>query len=75
MKILQWNILYKEDINNIVKELKRIDSDIVCIQELYLINEYNSKINALKEIYPYVYYEVADILQDGGKQCNAILSK
>ena len=39
MKILQWNIWYKEDINNIAKELKRIDADVVCIQELSFIGD------------------------------------
>ena len=31
MKVLQWNIWYKEEINNIANELKRIDADVVCI--------------------------------------------
>ncbi len=39
MKVLQWNIWYKEDINNIASELKRIDADVVCIQELSFIDK------------------------------------
>jgi len=35
IKLLQWNILYKENIDNIISELKRIDADIVCVQELW----------------------------------------
>jgi len=32
--LLQWNILYKEDIKNIVQFLKEHPADIVCLQEL-----------------------------------------
>lgn len=75
MKILQWNIWYKEDINNIAKELKRIDADIVCIQELSFVGNDKNSIDVLSQIYPYVYYEIADTFLDGRSQCNAILSK
>ena len=75
MKILQWNIWYKEDINNIVEELKRIDADVVCIQELSFIGDDRNSVKVLNEIYPYIYYEVADTFLDSRSQCNAILSK
>lgn len=75
MKVLQWNILYKENINNIAKELKRIDADIVCIQELSFIGDNRESVNVLSEVYPYVYYEIADTLSDNRSQGNAILSK
>ena len=75
MRVLQWNILYKEDINNIVKELKRIDADVVCIQELSFTDDEDEKINLLNSVYPYVYYEIADTLSDNRSQGNAILSK
>ena len=75
MKILQWNIWYKEDINNIAEELKRIDADVVCIQELSFIGDDRNSVKVLNEIYPYIYYEVADTFLDGRSQCNAILSK
>ena len=75
MKILQWNILYKEDINNIAKELKRIDADVVCVQELSFIGEDRTSVEVLSNIYPYIYYEIADTFLDGRSQCNAILSK
>jgi len=39
--ILQWNIWYKEKIENIVKTIKEIDPDIVCLQELALNCKYN----------------------------------
>ncbi len=76
MKILQWNIWFQEDINNIVKELKRIDADVVCIQELSYYGDDKESIEVLKKVYPYMYYEVADdSLMNGRSQCNAILSK
>jgi endonuclease/exonuclease/phosphatase family metal-dependent hydrolase len=34
MKLLQWNVWYKEDINNILKVIQGIDPDIICLQEL-----------------------------------------
>ena len=73
-RLLQWNIWNNEDIDNIVKELKRIDADIVCIQELAIKDENDIKIRKLKEIYPHIYYEKADTFLDGYSQCNAILS-
>ena len=75
MKILQWNIWYKEDINNIANELKRINADIVCIQELSFVGDDRTSVNVLNDVYPYVYYEIADTFLDGRSQCNAILSK
>ena len=75
MKVLQWNIWYKEEINNIANELKRIDADVVCIQELSFIGDDRTNVKILNEIYPYIYYEVAETFLDGRSQCNAILSK
>lgn len=75
IKLLQWNIWNNEDIDNIIKELKRIKADIVCIQELSIKDDNDLKIRKLKEVYPYIYYEKADTFLDGYSQCNAILSK
>lgn len=74
-RLLQWNIWNNEDIDNIIKELKRIDADIVCIQELAIKDDNDIKIRKLKEVYPYFYYEKADTFLDGYSQCNTILSK
>lgn len=42
MKLLQWNIWYREDANNILKALKQIDADVLCLQELTVNHpEYN----------------------------------
>ena len=75
IKLLQWNIWNNEDIDNIVKELKKIKADIVCIQELAIKDDNDIKIRKLKEVYPHIYYEKADTFLDGYSQCNAILSK
>jgi len=34
IKILQWNILFKEKAENILKLIKEIDADILCLQEV-----------------------------------------
>lgn len=74
IRLLQWNIWNNEDIDNIIKELKRLSPDIACIQELAIKDDNDIKIRKLKEVYPYIYYEKADTFQDGYSQCNAILS-
>ncbi|MBR2709008.1 endonuclease/exonuclease/phosphatase family protein [Candidatus Saccharibacteria bacterium] len=75
IKLLQWNIWFKENIDNILTELRRFDTDIVCLQELSITTADDSNAKKLKELYPFVYYEIADTFQDGRSQCNAILSK
>ena len=75
MQILQWNIWYREDIKNIVEELKRINADVVCIQELSFVGDDRTSVSVLNQVYPYIYYEIADTFLDGRSQCNAILSK
>lgn len=65
MKVLQWNIWCKENIDNIVSELKRIDADVVCIQKLSFFYDDRESISALSKVYPYIYYEVADTFLDG----------
>jgi len=36
MKILQWNIWYQENIENVLQTLKEIDPDVACLQEVTL---------------------------------------
>ncbi len=38
MKLLQWNIWYQEDINNILKVVRELNPDIVCLQEVTIGN-------------------------------------
>ena len=75
LKLLQWNIWFKENIDNIIIELKKFDADIICIQELSITANDDSNVKKLKALYPYMYYEIADTFLDGRSQCNAILSK
>ena len=34
MKLLQWNVWYQEDIDNILKTIRTVEPDILCLQEL-----------------------------------------
>lgn len=74
VSLLQWNIWFKENIDNILDELKKINADIVTIQELCITETDESNLDKLKQLYPYIYYEVADTF-DNRSQGNAILSK
>jgi len=38
VSILQWNIWFKEDINNIIDFIESINPDIICLQELSINN-------------------------------------
>jgi len=44
IKLLQWNILYKEKIENIVKVIKELNPDVICLQELGINCKYNPSI-------------------------------
>lgn len=44
VKLLQWNILYKEKIENVVKQIKELSPDIICLQELGISCKYNPTI-------------------------------
>ncbi|MEK7614034.1 MAG: endonuclease/exonuclease/phosphatase family protein [Patescibacteria group bacterium] len=51
MKLLQWNVWYKEDVNNIVTFLKEINPDIICLQELTINHpEFNQGVDTSKYI-------------------------
>ncbi len=80
IKILQWNIWYKEDPVKISNEILKIDPDVVCLQELR--QSLNQKINfeeTISGITKYkCYYKEAvtwDNRPDMTSQGNAILSK
>lgn len=42
IKILQWNIWGREKVENILKLVKKINSDILCFQELMIGSAYNN---------------------------------
>lgn len=80
IKVLQWNIWVKENPDNIVKELKKINADIVCAQEL--IQDSKTKFDIAKYIaeklnYHY-FYKTADTWDNRDEknaQGNVIFSK
>lgn len=45
IKLLQWNIWLKENIDFVLKEIKRIDPDVLCLQELTRDCEFNRNID------------------------------
>lgn len=75
MKLLQWNIWNNEKVENIAKELKRFDADVACLQEVCITQNDFSTINKLNQVYPFVYFAVAEHFTNGRIQGNAILSK
>jgi len=50
LKILQWNVWYKEKPENIILVLKEIDADILCLQELTDVSEENPGVSVVDEI-------------------------
>lgn len=50
LKILQWNIWFKEDPKNIASEIKRINPDIVCVQEVSKHEKKSPQIDTAEEI-------------------------
>ena len=78
LKVLQWNILYTDSINKIdeiIKQLKKFDADVYCLQE---VSEYydSGVIEKLLKAFPYGAYAYADEKRiENRVQGNAILSK
>lgn len=81
VRLLQWNIWYKENIENILKTIKHINPDIICIQELNIISEFDYYLDKGKVIGDnlnmYYYFEVAQSKGEKPKcsQGNGIFSK
>lgn len=79
VSLLQWNIWYLEDINNIAKFLNENKTDIICAQELTINFDKQSYIDTpnylAKKLGYHIYFQ--DISFDGKdmKLANAILSK
>ena len=78
LKVLQWNILYTDSTNRIdeiIKELKKFNADVYCLQE---VSEYfnSDTIEKLLKAFPYGAYAYADEKRNENRvQGNAILSK
>lgn len=78
IKLLQWNIWYKEDPLKVIKQLKEIDADIICLQELTIGNSLHDKVDTVEMIKDGLDYQVyfKDMVDDeDGKLANAIFSK
>lgn len=46
MKLLQWNVWYRENTKNVLELLREVDADILCLQELTINHpEYNKDVN------------------------------
>lgn len=50
LKILHWNVWYKEKINNIARLIKQSRSNIICLQELTVNRKYNNYIDTSKHL-------------------------
>jgi endonuclease/exonuclease/phosphatase family metal-dependent hydrolase len=63
LKILQWNIWFRENYRNTIELLKKVDADVICLQELTTQSEYNKNIDIPKSISEelglYYYYQEA----------------
>lgn len=81
IKLLQWNVWYVEKIENIAKEIKRINPDVICAQE-FIQNFKEPKADTAKYLaeqinYSYFYKEADNFTDRPEKdnQGNAIFSK
>lgn len=79
VSVLQWNIWYKEKIEDITTSLVNNKADIICLQELTINNPEQTVKNAVTYIAKRLGYEYAfqaiSFEDDDMKQANAIFSK
>lgn len=80
VKILQWNVWYKEDIQNVKELIKEINPDVVCLQELTVgLNKEDSKNNTpqylAKELGFNYYSKEITLSGNKFKLANAIFTK
>lgn len=82
LRILQWNVLFKEDPNKIAAEIQRIDPDIICGQELIQHLSKTPQTDTAKQIASkigyYYAYQAADSWSNRDEketQGNAIFSR
>lgn len=50
IKILQWNIWFKEEAENVIELIRKINPDILCLQELTIGSEFNNGRNVPETI-------------------------
>ena len=75
IKLLQWNIWYKENIDNIIRELNKWDVDIICIQELCTYGNNTDNVDKLNQCFPYGFFKIANECGSDRNIGNAIYSK
>lgn len=82
MRVLQWNIWYKEKIENVLKTLREVNADIICLQELTIGHERNDGIDTPKYLadklgFNYFYKEAQTLTRKGeeGSYGNGIFSR
>ncbi|MFH2062205.1 MAG: endonuclease/exonuclease/phosphatase family protein [Candidatus Beckwithbacteria bacterium] len=80
--VLQWNVWFKENPDRIIKEIKRMDPDVICGQELIQLNKNGKKVDTAKYIanklgYEYFYKEAEtwSNREEKDNQGNAIFSR
>lgn len=77
VSILQWNIWYKEDIQNIAEFLLAHPTDVICLQELtrdYAKQQTTDTVQYIADKLGYAYFAEAMRPNDEWVQCNAIFS-
>lgn len=78
LTILQWNIWYKEDIDNIAKLLQQYKPDIICMQELtrdYAKQRTADTTKYIAEKLGYNYFAESMRPNDEWIQCNGVFSR
>ena len=45
VRILQWNVLFRESATRILDVLKDVDADVLCLQELTSVSGHNEGID------------------------------
>jgi endonuclease/exonuclease/phosphatase family metal-dependent hydrolase len=81
IKILQWNVWFKEDIDRVVDVLKELNADIICLQELTQGYHEQSKDNTWEHIQDelgyYGVHQTIPVITESEKwmQANAIFSR
>lgn len=82
IKLLQWNIWYKENYQHILNFLKRINADIICLEEVTTTSLFNDDIDIPEVLakglnYNYYYKEAQHWVLDEDRRNmgNIILSK
>lgn len=78
LKLIQWNVWYKEPIQNMLTEIKRFDADVYCLQELTIGYSHHDGADAVKSVaeatgFNHYFHSVQN--SDDGAQANAIFSR